>query len=124
MKTIPKGPVGDSHLSSKKPLGAKLSFQNKSGTICWLNSSLQLVVRALDIKGETNIHSNLAKSINDLRNERVPKKGFNAEYIQDLLCRKGFKHMNDGQQCVFEFFQAINQSLESGEKLCPVLIWI
>ncbi len=27
--------------------------------------------------------------------------------------------MNDGQQCVFKFFQAINQSLESGEKLCP-----
>ena len=51
------------------------------------------MVRALDIKGETNIHSNLAKSINDLRNERVPKKGFNAEYIQDLLCRRGFEHM-------------------------------
>ena len=77
------------------------------------------MVRALDVKGETNIHSNLAKSINDLRNERVPKKGFNAEYIRDLLCRRGFEHMNDGQQCVFEFFQAINQILESGEKLCP-----
>ena len=120
LKPIPKGSVSDSRLSSRKPLGSKLSFQNKSGTMCWLNSSLQLVVRALDIKGEYNIDSNLGKSIDNLRKERVPKNGFNAKYIRDILCRRDeFQHMNDGQQCVFEFFQAINQTIESGEKLCP-----
>ena len=61
----------------------------------------------------------MGKAIGKLHNERVPKVGFNAEYIRNILCQGDFQHMKDGQQCVFEFFQIINQTLNNGDKVWP-----
>ena len=81
-----------SQLSTKKTIGDKPSFQNRSGDLCWLNSSLQLTLRALDLKSSVNLFSDLGRLIDTFRT-RVPKNVYDASNICSLLSHGQFEHL-------------------------------
>ena len=56
-----------SQLSTKKAMGDKPSFQNRSGDLCWLNSLLELTLRSLDLKNSVNLFSGLGRLIGTFR---------------------------------------------------------
>ena len=99
-------------------MGDKPSFQNRSGDLCWLNSSLQLTLRSLDLKSSVNLFSGLGRLIGTFRT-RVPKSGYDASNIRSLLSHGQFEHLETGQQCVVECFQSLNQMGEDGSSLWP-----
>ena len=87
----------------------KHSFQNRSGDLCWLNLSLQLTLRALDLK----------RNVIDTFRKHVPKNVYDASNIRSLLSHGQFEHLETGQQCVVECFQSLSQTGEDGSSLWP-----
>lgn len=65
----PQGTSTSQRLSTKKPKHQKISFRNP-GDKCWLNSSLQLLLRAMDIKDDVSIQSDLGKVLQTFRETR------------------------------------------------------
>ena len=100
-----------SQLSTKKAMGDKPSFHNRSRDLCWLNVSLQLTLRALDLKSSVDLFSGLGRLIGTLRT-RVPKSGYDTSNIRSLLSHGQFEHLETGQQCIVECFQLLNQKNE------------
>ena len=122
LKAAPIRPTKSSRLSTTKAFGEKISFQNKSGDLCWLNSLLQLVIRALQITGERDFNDDLWKLINDLQTTRIPKVGFNAANIRELISKGQFQDMISGQQCVVEGLQCMFHQSEDIASLFTFLI--
>ena len=97
-------------LSTKRPLSANSIFSNKSSDICWLNSTVQLILAALSAKDQPNLTSTLGRQLNKFLTERCPKRGFDCSRIRELLSTHPFESLLHGQQCVVEGLDAIHQN--------------
>ena len=113
---------GGRRLSSKKARGDKPSFRNPTGDQCWLNSSLQLIIRAMDMKVEVQITSDLGRALQSFRTTLCPKNGFDSTGVRLLVSVGQFQHMMQNQQCVAEFLQCMNQQGLDGFRMWPDVV--
>ena len=81
-------------------------FENECGTICWLNSIIQLLLLTISSDG---INSPLKKII---ENSKKRSNVQSAQTVRNFLSQYMLE-LETGQQDFFDFFVALNQASET-----------